>query len=236
MSESESENEPVEVEVPKPKKKTQMSEDRRKQMLANLAKGRKTRAENLSKKRLEKEQIDLKKENENKCDYCGSAFKYKTSKIKHMKTCSQNPNYVEVEDKPVIIEEKEKMKEEKEEKVEEETPKVKEEKTKKKKKVVYKEYSSSDSSSEEEIIYKKKKRKGKGKIVFLDGTEPPQKPPVLQRTPAPAPKPQMSEEQRQALIRKKQEDERYIQLGKKQEENANRIKMLSANMVRKNRF
>ncbi len=47
MSESESENEPVEVEVPKPKKKTQMSEDRRKQMLANLAKGRKTRAENL---------------------------------------------------------------------------------------------------------------------------------------------------------------------------------------------
>ena len=63
MSESEAESvEAVEVEPPKKKTRAPMSEERRKQMLENLAKGRKARAENLSNKRLVKEQEQVKKE------------------------------------------------------------------------------------------------------------------------------------------------------------------------------
>jgi shikimate kinase len=81
MSESESDNDSVDaVEVEPPKKKRPpISEERRKQMLENLAKGRKKRQENLSNKRIEKEQEDLKKQKQNACDYCGSEFKYKAS-------------------------------------------------------------------------------------------------------------------------------------------------------------
>ena len=99
MSDNEESVEAVEVEPPK-KSRPPISDERRKQMLENLAKGRKKRQENLSNKRLEKEQTQLKKEKENKCDYCGSEFKYKASKMKHMKTCVKNPNNDAVEEKP----------------------------------------------------------------------------------------------------------------------------------------
>ena len=241
MSESETESvEAVEVKVPDPKKTRQpMSDERRKKMLENLAKGRKKRAENLSNKRLEKEQSDLIKEKEHKCDYCGSQFKYKTSKIKHMKTCKDNPNYVKIEDKPLEVEPVEpveNVKVERKEKEKEELPKPKVEK-KKKKKVVYKDYSSSDSSSEEEIIYKRKKPKRKGTVVYLDGQSnfPQQQQPRQPVQQAP-PKPQITPEQKALILKKRQEEQRYIEMGKKQEANANRIKQLSTNMLRKNRF
>jgi len=227
MSDSEAESiEPVEVEPPKKKSRAPMSEERRKQMLLNLAKGRKTRSENLSNKRLAKEQEQVKKEQEHKCDYCGSQFKYKASKTKHMKTCKENPNYnnMEVEDKPLDLPEKENVKVERKEKEIEEPPKPKEEKKKKKKKVVY---VSDDSSSEEEIVYKKKK--SKRQVVYMNEPAP---------APAPAPpqRPLITEAQKQAIMKKRAEEARYAELGRKQEADANRIKQLSANMLRKNRF
>jgi len=231
MSDSEAESvEPVEVEPPKKKTRPPMSEERRKQMLENLAKGRKARAENLSNKRLVKEQEQVKKEQANTCDYCGSQFKYKASKTKHMKTCKENPNNkIEVEDKPLDLEPKENVKVERKEKEIEEPPKMKEEKKKKKKKIVY--VSSDDSSSEEEIVYKKKK--SKRKVVYLN-----QQAPAPAPTPAPAPpqRPLITEAQKQAILKQRQENARYAELGRKQEADANRIKMLSANMLRKNRF
>jgi len=226
MSDSEAESvEAVEVEPPKKKTRAPMSEERRKQMLENLAKGRKARAENLSNKRLVKEQEQVKKEQEHKCDYCGSQFKYKASKTKHMKTCKENPNNnIEVEDKPLDVEPKENVKVERKEKEIEEPPKPKEEKKKKKKKVVY---VSDDSSSEEEIVYKKKK--SKRQVVYMNEPAP---------APAPAPpqRPLITEAQKQAIMKKRAEEARYAELGRKQEADANRIKMLSANMLRKNRF
>jgi len=230
MSDSEAESvEPVEVEPPKKKTRAPMSEERRKQMLENLAKGRKARAENLSNKRLVKEQEQVKKEQEHKCDYCGSQFKYKASKTKHMKTCKENPNNnIEVEDKPLDVEPKENVKVERKEKEIEEPPKMKEEKKKKKKKVVY--VSSDDSSSEEEIVYKKKK--SKRKVVYLNQPAPSPAPPP---TPAPQ-RPLITEAQKQAIMKKRQEEARYAELGTKQEADSNRIKMLAANMIRKNRF
>ena len=68
MSDSEESVEAVEVEPPK-KSRPPISDERRKQMLENLAKGRKKRQENLSNKRLEKEQTQVKKQKENSCDY-----------------------------------------------------------------------------------------------------------------------------------------------------------------------
>ena len=221
MSESEAESvEAVEVEPPKKKTRPPMSEERRKQMLENLAKGRKARAENLSNKRLEKEQEQMKKEQEHKCDYCGSQFKYRASKTKHMKTCKENPNNkVEVEDKPLDLPVKENVKVERKENEIEEPPEMKEEKKKKKKKVIY---VSDDSSSEEEIVYKKKK--SKRQVVYMN-------------EPAPAPqRPLITEAQKQAIMKKRAEEARYAEMGRKQEANANRIKQLSANMLRKNRF
>ena len=229
MSDSETESvDAVEVEAPKKKTRPPMSDDRRKQMLANLAKGRKTRAENLSTKRLEKEQEQVKKEQEHKCDFCGSQFKYKASKNKHMKTCKENPNVSnEVEDKPVEIPPKENVKVERKEKEIIETPIVKEEKKKNKKKVVY---IDSDSSSDEEVVYKR--RKNKPKVVFVDR-------PAAAPAPAKAPiqpRPLITEEQKQMILKKRQEEMRYAKMGREQEENANRIKIMSANMLRKNRF
>ena len=229
MSDSETESvDAVEVEAPKKKSRPPMSDDRRKQMLANLAKGRKTRAENLSTKRLEKEQEQVKKEQEHKCDFCGSQFKYKASKNKHMKTCKENPNVSsEIEDKPVEIPPKENVKVERKEKEIIETPIVKEEKKKKKKKVVY---IDSDSSSDEEVVYKRKKNKPK--VVYMNAPAPAPTP-----SPAPAPqRPLITDAQKQAIIKKRQEESRYAELGRKQEADANRIKQLSANMLRKNRF
>ncbi len=228
MSESEAESiEAVEVEPPKKKTRPPMSEERRKQMLENLAKGRKARAENLSNKRIVKEQEQMKKEQEHKCDYCGSQFKYKASKTKHMKTCKDNPNNnIEVEDKPLDLPEKENVKVERKEKEIEEPPKPKEEKKKKKKKVVY---VSDDSSSEEEIVYKKKK--SKRQVVYMNEPAPAPAP-----APAPPQRPLITEAQKQAIMKKRAEEARYAELGRKQEADANRIKMLSANMLRKNRF
>lgn len=235
MSESETESvEPVEVKAPEKKKRPPMTEERRKLMLENLAKGRKTRAENLSNKRLEKEQEQVKKEQEHKCDYCGSQFKYKTSKNKHMKTCKDNPNYkpeVEVEDKPVETPPKEDKNVEVERKEKEEKAPPKEKG--KKKKIVY---VSDDSSSDEEIVYKKKSKK---RVVYVERPAPIPPPPVLQRqnTEAPAPtRPLITEAQKQAIMKKRAEEARYAEMGRKQEEKANRIKTLSANMLRKNRF
>jgi len=228
MSESEAESiEAVEVEPPKKKTRPPMSEERRKQMLENLAKGRKARAENLSNKRIVKEQEQMKKEQEHKCDYCGSQFKYKASKTKHMKTCKENPNNnIEVEDKPLDLPEKENVKVERKEKEIEEPPKPKEEKKKKKKKVVY---VSDDSSSEEEIVYKKKK--SKRQVVYMNEPAPAPAP-----APAPPQRPLITEAQKQAIMKKRAEEARYAELGRKQEADANRIKQLSANMLRKNRF
>ena len=230
MSDSEAESvEAVEVQAPPKKGRPPMSDERRKAMLENLAKGRKTRAANLSNKRLEKEVAQVKKEQEHKCDHCGSQFKYKASKTKHMKTCKDNPENVDVEDKPLDLPEKENVVVERKEKEEEEPPKPKAEKKKKKKKVVY--VSSDDSSSDEEIVYKKKK--SKRKVVYMNNPVPV---PAPAPTPAPAPKPQISEAQKQAYIKKRQEMEKYAEIGRKQEAEANRIKTLSANMLRKNRF
>ena len=203
MSDSEAESvEAVEIEPPKKKSRPPMSEERMKQMRENLAKGRKTRAENLSNKRLAKEQEQIKKEQQHQCEHCGSQFKYKASKTKHMKTCKANPNNnIEVEDKALDLEPKENMKVERKEKEIQEQPKMKEEKKNKKKKVVY-----------------------------MNAPAP---------APAPAPTPQrplITEAQKQAIIKKRQEEARYAELGRKQEADANRIKILAANMIRKNRF
>jgi len=227
MSDSEAESvEPVEVETPSPQKKTRanMSEDRRKQMLQNLAKGRKSRSENLNKKRLEKEAELKEKEHDFKCEFCDTVFKYKSSCTKHKKICSANPANegkeppqtfpvkAEVEKKP-LEPPPEPPKEEKKEK-------------KKKKKVVY---IDSDSSSDEEVIYKKKKTKKN--IVYVNNPAPAPAPP------APVPtRPQLTEEQKQMILKKRQEEARYAQMGRETEANANRIKALSANMLRKNRF
>ncbi len=54
--------------------------------------------------------------------------------------------------------------------------------------------------------------------------------------PAPAPKPQITEAQKQALLQRRQQEQKYAEMGRKQEAEANRIKTLSANMLRKNRF
>jgi len=237
MSDSETESvEPVEVKAPEKKKRPPMTEQRRKQMLENLAKGRKARADNLSNKRIEKEQEQLKKEQEHKCDHCGSQFKYKTSKNKHMKTCKENPEYkpeVEVEDKPVETppKENENVEVERKEKEEKAPPKPKG----KKKKVVY--VSSDDSSSDEEVVYKKKK--SKKRVVYVERPTAIPPPPVLQRQNAQAPaptRPLITEAQKQAIMKKRQDDARYAEMGRKQEADANRIKALSANMIRKNRF
>ena len=234
MSESEAESvEAVEVEAPKKKGRPPMSEERRKQMLENLAKGRKTRAENLSNKRLQKEQEQTKKEQEHKCDYCGSQFKYKASKTKHMKTCVDNPNYKKVEDEPSELSENENVKVERKEKETIESPEMKEEKKKKKKKkVVY--VSSDDSSSEEEIIYKRKKpSKRKGKVVYVNDIQPPPVQPVQPVQPA---KPEITEAQKAVMMKQRQEDARYAEMGRKQEAERNRIKALSQNMVGRSRF
>ena len=183
MSDSEAESvEAVEVQAPPKKSRPPMSDERRKAMLENLAKGRKTRAANLSNKRLEKEVAQVKKEQEHKCDHCGSQFTYKASKTKHMKTCKENPAAIKEPDEPIVMSEKEKenVVVERKEKEEEEPPKPKAEKKKKKKKVVY--VSSDDSSSDEEIVYKKKK--SKRKVVYMNNPAPA---PVPAPTPAPAP-------------------------------------------------
>ena len=232
---SESETESVEaVDVPAPKKKTRapMTEERRKQMLENLAKGRKTRQTNLSNKRLDKEQKQVKTEQEHKCSYCGSQFKYKASKTKHEKTCKDNPNINNddvIQEKPMEEPPKNDVVEKIENKIIE-PPVMKEEKPKKKKKkVVY--VSSSDSSSDEEVIYKK--RKSKKRVVYMQ-TPPPS--PQPQPQPAQPVRPQITEAQRQTILKKRQEDMKYAKIGREQEANANRIKQLSANMLRKNRF
>ena len=233
---SESETESVEaVEVPAPKKKTRapMTEERRKQMLENLAKGRKTRQTNLSNKRLEKEQKQVKTEQEHKCSYCGSQFKYKASKTKHEKTCKDNPNINNddvIQEKPMEEPPKNDVVEKIENKIIE-PPVMKEEKPKKKKKKVVYVSSSDDSSSDEEVVYKK--RKSKKRVVYMQ-TPPPQ--PQPQRQPAQPVRPQITEAQRQMILKKRQEDMKYAQMGREQEANANRIKQLSANMLRKNRF
>jgi len=232
---SESETESVEaVEVPAPKKKTRqpMSEERRKQMLENLAKGRKTRQTNLSNKRLEKEQKQVKTEQEHKCSYCGSQFKYKASKTKHEKTCKDNPNINNddvIQEKPMQEPPKDDVVEKIENKIIE-PPVMKEEKPKKKKKkVVY--VSSDESSSDEEVVYKK--RKSKKRVVYMQ-TPPPS--PQPQPQPLQPARPQITEAQRQMILKKRQEDMKYAKIGREQEANANRIKQLSANMLRKNRF
>lgn len=233
MSESETESvEPVEVKAPEKKKRAPMTDDRRKKMLENLAKGRKARAENLSNKRLEKEQEQVKKEQEYRCDHCGSQFKYKTSKNKHMKTCKKNPEYIEVEDKPVEIPPKENKNVEVEIKEKEEEAPAKP-KGKKKKKIVY---VSDDSSSDEEIVYKKKSKK---RVVYVERPTAIPPTPQIQRQntqPQAPPRPLITEEQKQLILKKRQEDAKYAQMGRMQEEKANRIKTLSANMLRKNRF
>lgn len=234
---SESETESVEaVEIPTPKKKTRapMTEERRKQMLENLAKGRKTRQTNLSNKRLEKEQKQVKTEQEHKCSYCGSQFKYKASKTKHEKTCKDNPNINNddiIQEKPMEETPKEDVVEKVENKIIE-PPVMKEEKPKKKKKkkVVYVS-SDDDSSSDEEVVYKK--RKSKKRVVYMQAPQPQ---PPLQRQPAQPVRPQLTEVQKQMILKKRQEDAKYAQMGREQEANANRIKQLSANMLRKNRF
>jgi len=232
---SESETESVEaVEVPAPKKKTRapMTEERRKQMLENLAKGRKTRQTNLSNKRLEKEQKQVKTEQEHKCSYCGSQFKYKASKTKHEKTCKDNPNINNddvIQEKPMQEPPKEDVVEKIENKIIE-PPVMKEEKPKKKKKkVVY--VSSDESSSDEEVVYKK--RKSKKRVVYMQ-TPPPS--PQPQPQPLQPARPQITEAQRQMILKKRQEDMKYAKIGREQEANANRIKQLSAHMLRKNRF
>jgi len=232
---SESETESVEaVEVPAPKKKTRqpMSEERRKQMLENLAKGRKTRQTNLSNKRLEKEQKQVKTEQEHKCSYCGSQFKYKASKTKHEKTCKDNPNINNddiIQEKPMEETPKEDVVEKVENKIIE-PPVMKEEKPKKKKKkVVY--VSSDESSSDEEVVYKK--RKSKKRVVYMQAPPPSPQPQPQPLQPA---RPQITEAQRQMILKKRQEDMKYAKIGREQEANANRIKQLSAHMLRKNRF
>lgn len=242
MSDSEAESvEAVEVPAPPKKSRPPLSDERRKQMLENLAKGRKKRAENLSNQRLDKEKAQVKKEQEHKCDHCGSQFKYKASKTKHMKTCKNNPdNDVEVEDKPLDLppKEKENVVVERKEKEIEEPLKLKVEK-KRRKKVIYKEYSSSDSDSDEEVVVvQKKKSRRKGRVVYADGVDFPQPPPMQRQPvqPAPAPKPQITELQKQAILKRRQEEQKYAEMGRKQEAESNRIKMLSANMLRKNRF
>ena len=243
MSDSETESlEAVEVPAPPKKSRPPVSDERRKQMLENLAKGRKTRAANLSNQRLDKEKAQVKKEQEHKCDHCGSQFKYKASKTKHMKTCKNNPdNDVEVEDKHLDLppKEKENIVVERKEKEIEEPLKLKVEKKRRKKKVIYKEYSSSSDSSDEEIVVvQKKKSRRKGRVVYADGVNSPQ-PPPLQRQPvqpvAP-PKPQITDAQKQAILQRRQQEQKYAEMGRKQEVESNRIKMLSANMLRKNRF
>lgn len=238
MSDSESESEAESVEVLAPPKKTKqpISEERRKQMLENLAKGRKTRAENLSNKRLAKEQDDVKKAKDNRCDYCDSEFKYKASKTKHMKTCKQNPSNVEVEDKPLEIEPKENVKVERKEKENIEPPKPKEALKKKKKQVVYTEMSESSSSeSEEEIVIRRRKSSKRRPRRVVEARRPAPAP-APAPIPKPAPVPQLSQSQKDLLLRRKDEQERLHFLAMKQKSEEDRIKQLAANMVRKNRF
>ena len=220
MSDSEAESvEAVEVPAPPKKNRPPMSDERRKQMLENLAKGRKKRAENLSNQRLDKEKAQVKYGQEH------GIVKY----------------YDEVEDKPLDLPPKEKKNVvvERKEKEEEEPLKLKVEKKRRKKKVIYKEYSSSDSDSDEEVVVvQKRKPRRKGRVVYADGVDFPQ-PPPLQRQPVqpvPAPKPQITEAQKQAILQRRQQEQKYAEMGRKQEAEANRIKMLSANMLRKNRF
>ena len=242
MSDSEAESvEEVEVQTPLKKGRPPMSDERRKQMLENLAKGRKTRAANLSNKRLEKEAAQVKKEQEHKCDHCGSQFKYKASKSKHMKTCKENPAAIKEPDEPIVMPEKEKenVVVEKKEKEEEEPLKLKVEKKRRKKKVIYKEYSSSDSDSDEEVVVvQKRKPRRKGRVVYADGVDFPQPTPLQRQSvqPVQPPKPQITEAQKQAILQRRQQEQKYAEIGRKQEAEANRIKMLSANMLRKNRF
>jgi len=227
MSDSEAESiEPVEVEVETPPKKTRrpMSEDRRKKMLENLAKGRKSRSENLNKKRLEKEAELKANENDFKCEFCSTVFKYKSSCTKHKKICSANPAN-EGKEEPQIFP----VKAEIEKKLDPppEPPKEEKKHNKKKKKVVYVD---SDSSSDEEVIYKKRSKK---KVVYVNNPTPTPAPPP----PPPVPtRPQLTQEQKQMILKKRQEEARYAQMGRETEANANRIKMMSANMLRKNRF
>ena len=239
MSDSEAESvEEVEVQAPLKKGRPPMSDERRKQMLENLAKGRKTRAANLSNKRLEKEAAQVKKEQEHKCDHCGSQFKYKASKTKHMKTCKENPAAIKEPDEPIVMPEKENVVEKKE-KEEEEPLKLKVERKRRKKKVIYKEYSSSDSDSDEEVVVvQKRKPRRKGRVVYADGVDFPQPTPLQRQSvqPVQPPKPQITEAQKQAILQRRQQEQKYAEIGRKQEAEANRIKMLSANMLRKNRF
>jgi len=228
MSDSEAESiEPVEVEVETPPKKTRrpMSEDRRKKMLENLAKGRKSRSENLNKKRLEKEAELKANENDFKCEFCSTVFKYKSSCTKHKKICSANPAN-EGKDEPQIFPVKDEVEKKKLEPPPE--PKVEKKHNKKKtKKVVY---IDSDSSSDEEVIYKKRSKKN---VVYVNNPTPTPAPPP----PPPVPtRPQLTQEQKQLILKKRQEEARYAQMGRETEANANRIKMMSANMLRKNRF
>tara|TARA_R100000900_G_scaffold79314_1_gene62369 strand:- start:124 stop:807 length:684 start_codon:yes stop_codon:yes gene_type:complete len=227
MSESETESvEPVEVEVETPPKKTRrpMSDERRKQMLLNLAKGRKTRNENLTKNRLDKEEEQKQKEKEHKCEFCGSHFKYKASCTKHKKICPSNPAN-EGQEPPQTFPVKAEV-EKKPLEPPPEPPKEEKKEKKKKKKVVYVD---SDSSSDEEVIYKKKKTKKN--IVYVNNPAPAPAPP-----PAVPTRPQLTEEQKKMILKKRQEEARYAQMGREHEANANRIKMMSANMLRKNRF
>ena len=232
---SDAENEEIKnVVTEKPKKKAPISEERRKMLLENLAKGRKKRAENLTKKRdnVEKEELEALK-----CSYCRQPFKYNASKTKHEKTCKQNPNN-KVEETPPVEEEKKEAVEKVEDKPE---PVVEEKevvKPKKKKKVVYKDISS-DSDSEEEIVVRRK-RKPRGKIVYLDGSEQFPSPPQLQRSqavrPQAPPKQQMSLEQQQALLKQKQQNEYFMKVGKEQVLKQNKIKEMARNMNERRGF
>ena len=102
MSDPETEEEIKNEVIEKPKKKAPISEARRKMLLENLAKGRKKRAENLTKKRdnVEKEELEALK-----CSYCRQPFKYNASKTTHEKSCKQTPNN-KVEETPPVEEEK----------------------------------------------------------------------------------------------------------------------------------
>lgn len=227
-NEAEVKNEVIET----PKKKQPIDETRRKMLLQNLAKGRKTRAENLIKKRDNKEKDELEAL---KCKYCRQAFKYNTSKTKHEKLCKKNPNNKIEETTPIVEEKKETV-----ENLEEVVDQVAEEKEvvkpKKKKKVVYKDES---SDSDDEIIVRRK-RKPRGKVVYLDGRDhfssPPQQqtlPPVRPQAP---PKPQLSLEQQQAMLREKQQNDYYLKVGKEQVMKQNKIKELAQNMSKRRGF
>mgnify|MGYP003652361453 CR=1 FL=1 len=190
--------------------KRQMSPEARERMLANLKKGRETKArKNAERKALitsaqkpepRREEgetlgqdnaasLALEKSAKLTCQGCGKVFKHSSSKSKHVKTCKVLHPPVAAAQHNVAVERQPRRRK------------------KQKVTIVESDSESSSSSEEEELVIHKKRRKRKNIVIESPAPAPA---PAPAAAPAPAPAPKLSERE----IRARREQEYILRLAR----------------------